>query len=144
MNEYVIRITGEYDMIVLTPPIIEALMQKIYNSNIKELVVPAGEILTRGYMEYLARVFLANPEINKSKTKMQAAYDMIADQIDKLKIDTEKCFDRVSFTGETKDGYFNVNTNEMFYMLIKQKKPALSYSYKGLNGKNIKITLIYQ
>ena len=60
---------------------------------------------------------------------------MIAEQIDKLKIDTQKCFDDVSFSEEKQDGQFNLNTNEKFYMLIKQKNSTFSYSYRDLDGK---------
>lgn len=73
-------------------------------------------------------------EIDQSKTDIQAAYDMIAEQIDKLKIDTQKCFDDVSFSEEKQDGQFNLNTNEKFYMLIKQKNSTFSYFYREITN----------
>ena len=144
MKEYIIKITGEYEMLVLSPQMISLLIEKIEISDTKELVIPAEEILPQDYIEYLARVLSANFEIDQSKTDIQAAYDMLVKQIDKLKIDTQKCFDDVSFSEEKQDGQFNLNTNEKFYMLIKQKKSTFSYFYRGLDGKNIKLTLIYQ
>lgn len=144
MKEYIIKITGEYEMLVLSPQMISLLIEKIEISDTKELVIPAEEILPQGYIEYLARVLSTNLKSTSQRTDIQAAYDMIAEQIDKLKIDTQKCFDDVSFSEEKQDGQFNLNTNEKFYMLIKQKNSTFSYSYRGLDGKNIKLTLIYQ
>ena len=53
MKEYKIKITGEYDVIVLSPKMIALLIDKIRNSDTKEMVIPAEEILPQGYVEYL-------------------------------------------------------------------------------------------
>ena len=45
MKEYRIRITGKYDVIVLSPKMIAVLIEKICSSDTKELVIPAEEIL---------------------------------------------------------------------------------------------------
>lgn len=144
MKEYIIKITGEYEMLVLSPQMISLLIEKIEMSDSKELVISAEEILPQGYIEYLAHALSANFEIDQSKTDIRAAYDMVAEQIDKLEIDTQKCFDDVSFLEEKQDGRFDLNTNEKFYMLVKQKNSIFLYSYRGLEGEYIKLTLIYQ
>lgn len=91
MKEYIIKITGEYEMLVLSPQMISLLIEKIEMSDSKELVISAEEILPQGYIEYLAHALSANFEIDQSKTDIRAAYDMVAEQIDKLEIDTQKC-----------------------------------------------------
>lgn len=144
MNEYIIRITGEYDIIVLTPQMIKTLIQKIHNSDTRELMIPESEILTRVYVEYLARVLSANFEMDQSKADIQAAYEMIANQINRLKVSSSNCFDEVCCLEENQNRQFSLNTNEKFYMLIKQKNPVFFYSYKDPYGKDIKLTLIYQ
>ena len=48
MKEYKIKITGKYDVIVLSPKMIAALIDKIRSSDTKELVIPAEEILPQG------------------------------------------------------------------------------------------------
>lgn len=144
MKEYIIKITGEYEMLVLSPQMISLLIEKIEISDSKELVISAEEILPQGYIEYLAHVLSVNFEIDQSKTDIRAVYDMVAEQIDKLEIDTQKCFDDVSFLEEKQDGRFDLNTNEKFYMLVKQKNSIFLYSYRGLEGEYIKLTLIYQ
>lgn len=78
MKEYKIKITGEYDVIVLSPKMIALLIDKIRNSDTKEMVIPAEEILPQGYVEYLNRVLDANTEIAKTLPN-RSAYTLIAE-----------------------------------------------------------------
>ncbi len=138
--EYTIRIIGEYDILVLSPQMIAQLIRKIKTSDSKELVISAEEILPQGYSEYLAHVIESNLDIHQENE----VYKIIAGQIDKLKINEKKCFDKVGFTTEPNDIHFMLDTNDYFYMLVKEKKSSFSYVYKELNGKSVKVTLIYQ
>ena len=140
IHEYTIRIIGEYDILVLSPQMIAQLIRKIKTSDSKELVISAEEILPQGYSEYLAHVIGSNLDIHQENE----VYKIIAGQIDKLKINEQKCFDKVGFTTEPNDIQFMLDTNDYFYMLVKEKKSSFSYVYKELNGKSVKVTLIYQ
>ncbi len=119
---------------------IAQLIRKIKTSDSKELVISAEEILPQGYSEYLAHVIGSNLDIHQENE----VYKIIAGQIDKLKINEQKCFDKVGFTTEPNDIHFMLDTNDYFYMLVKEKKSSFSYVYKELNGKSVKVTLIYQ
>ncbi len=138
--EYTIRIIGEYDILVLSPQMIAQLIRKIKISDSKELVISAEEILPQGYSEYLTHVIESNLDIHQENE----VYKIIAGQIDKLKVNEQKCFDKVGFTTEPNDIHFMLDTNDYFYMLVKEKKSSFSYVYKELNGKSVKVTLIYQ
>ena len=119
IHEYTIRIIGEYDILVLSPQMIAQLIRKIKTSDSKELVISAEEILPQGYSEYLAHVIGSNLDIHQENE----VYKIIAGQIDKLKINEQKCFDKVGFTTEPNDIHFMLDTNDYFYidktMLIK-------------------------
>lgn len=141
MKEYLIRITGEYDIIVLTPHMIETLMQKIHSSDTKELVIPAEEILPQGYIEYLARVLSANFDIKTTEDDRSAVYSMVAEQMEGLKLDMQTCFEEVRFSEQTVNRELSLNTDKTVYMLIRRKAPSLSYIYKGLDGRDIRVTL---
>ena len=91
----------------------------------------AGEILSQGYSQYLARVIETNLDIYQEN----GVYKIIAEQIDRLKINEQKCFDKAEFTTEPDDVHFTLDTNDYFYMLVKEKKSRFSYVYKELNGK---------
>ena len=82
--EYTIRITGNQDILVLSPQIIGMLIEKIRCSDTKELIIPADELLPQGYAEYLERVMQTN-NIEKNIGR-QDAYDLTAKQIGMLKV----------------------------------------------------------
>ena len=74
--EYTIRITGNQDILVLSPQIIGTLIEKIRCSDTKELIIPADELLPQGYAEYLERVMQIN-DIGKNAGR-QDVYDLTA------------------------------------------------------------------
>ncbi len=129
--EYTIRMIGEYDILVLSPQMIAQLIENIKTSDSKELVISAGEILPQEYAEYLAHVMETNLDIHQEN----GVYKIIAEQMDKLKINEQKCFDKVELTTEPNDIQFMLDTNDYFYMLVKEKKSSFSYVYKELNCK---------
>lgn len=120
--EYTIRMVGEYDIFVLSPQMIARLIEKIKTSDSKELVISAQELLPQGYAQYLARVMEANLDIQQEN----GVYKIIAEQIDKLMINEKKCFDKVELTTKPNDIQLRLDTNDDFYMLVKEKKARFS------------------
>ncbi len=74
MKEYKIKITGEYDVLVLSPKMIAGLIDKIRGSDTREIVIPAEEIFPQGYEEYLNRVLEANAEVARTKTGRKSVF----------------------------------------------------------------------
>lgn len=139
MKEYRIKITGKYDVIVLSPNMIARLIDKIRGSDTKEIVIPAEEILPQGYTEYIKRVMQTNsiqPHIGRKNV-----YDLTAKQIRLLKIDEERCFDKVDVDMPDDTANFNLETNEKFFMLTKQSSSRFICSYE--NENEIAVTLRY-
>lgn len=144
MYEYIITITGDYDILVLSPQMVAQLIEKVKNSDTKKMVIPAEEIIPQGYAEYLLHVLEANPQICQSNNCADNVYELITNQIEKLKVNQHQCFDKVNFSNRKKTVKFMLSTNENFYVLVKQEKSSFLYSYKDLDGENSKVTLIYQ
>lgn len=142
MKEYRIKITGKYDVIVLSPKMIAVLIEKIRNSDTKELVIPAEEILPQGYAQYLARVLEANMEIAKSLPN-RSAYTLIAEQIKKLQFNEKDCFERVGVREPNSSPQFDVDASEEFFIVTKQENSQFHYSFKSENGEKISIVLEY-
>ena len=92
MCEYSIRITGNHDILVLSPQIIGTLIEKIRCSDTKELIIPADELLPQGYVEYLESVMQTN-NIEKNIGR-QDVYDLTAKQVGMLKVKRQQCFDK--------------------------------------------------
>ena len=143
-KEYKIRITGEYDILILSPEMITMLIKRVRNSNTKEFVIPAEEILPQGYAEYLVRVLGANMGTKQPNADLQEIYKLIAEQIKKLSVNQQKCFSRVNLCERQYQTQFNLNASETFYMLVKQGVSSFTYVYKDLDDKEIRLTLLYQ
>ena len=64
-------------------------------------------------------------------------------EIEKLQVNNENCFDNVKVTESSKNTRFDIDTNEKFYMLVKQKENRFKYVYKNENGEEISVLLEY-
>lgn len=126
--EYTIRITGNQDILVLSPQIIGRLIEKIRCSDTKELIIPADELLPQGYAEYLERVMQTN-NIEKNIGR-QDAYDLTAKQIGMLKVKRQQCFDKAKAETTENATQFNLETNESFFLLTKQSDSRFVCDYE--------------
>lgn len=142
MKEYVIKIKGNYDILIINPKMISNLITKISQADTKELTVSADEIIPEKYVEYLSRVLKANIETTKVLQTINP-YELIAKEIEKLQVNNENCFDNVKVTGNNENTSFDIDTNEKFYMLIKEKDNQFKYVYKNENGEEISVLLEY-
>lgn len=137
--EYTIRITGEHDILVLSPKIIGTLLEKIRYSDTRELIIPAEELLPQGYTEYLERVMQTNG-IGTNIGK-QDVYDLTAKQIGMLKVKQRKCFDKATAETTENAAQFNIETNRDFFLLTKQSDSRFLCDYG--NGEKIMVSLKY-
>ena len=142
MKEYKIKIKGNYDILIINPKMISNLIAKVNQSDSKELTVSADEILPEKYLEYLSRVLKANVETTKALQTINP-YELIAKEIEKLQVNNENCFDNVKVTESSKNTRFDIDTNEKFYMLVKEKENRFKYVYKNENGEEISVLLEY-
>ncbi len=142
MKEYKIKIKGNYDILIINPKMISNLIAKVNQSDSKELTVSADEILPEKYVEYLSRVLKANVETTKALQTINP-YELIAKEIEKLQVNNENCFDNVKVTENNENTSFDIDTNEKFYMLIKEKDNQFKYVFKNENGEEISVLLEY-
>lgn len=142
MKEYVIKTKGNYDILIINPKMISNLITKISQADTKELTVSADEILPEKYVDYLSRVLKANIETTKALQTINP-YELIAKEIEKLQVNNENCFDNVKVTENNENTSFDIDTNEKFYMLIKEKDNQFKYVYKNENGEEISVLLEY-
>lgn len=142
MREYKIKITGEYDVIVLSPKMIAGLIDKIRASDTRELIIPAKEILPQGYAEYLNRFLEANAEFAGSLSDRNA-YALIAGQMQNMQFEEKDCFERVDVTEPEEAPQFDVEASEDFYIVTKQKNSQFRYTFRNENGEEVSIILEY-
>lgn len=137
--EYRIRITGDYDILVLSPQIIGTLLEKIRCSDTKELTIPAEELLPQGYVEYLECVMQTNG-VGKNIGR-QDVYDLTAKQIGRLKVKQRQCFDKADTVTTDNAPQFNLEASENFFLLTKQSDSRFICDYE--NGEKIAVSLRY-
>ena len=128
MREYRIRITGEYDVLVVSPRMLERLIARIRQSDSRELVIPAEEILPPGYTDYLSRVLEANGEQDGEKSG-QNVYDVLAGQIENLKVEEDPCFAwRRSFRERSRERGRSLTwrPGNSFFFLQSRKIPSFA------------------
>ncbi len=142
MKEYRIKITGEYDVIVLSPKMIALLIDKIRGADTKELIIPAEEILPQGYAEYLSRFLAANAEVAENLMHRNA-YSLIAEQIGKMQFDDKDCFDSVEAKEIESNPQLDVEASEDFYVVTKQENSQFRYTFQNADGEEINIVLEY-
>ena len=58
-----------------------------------------------------------------------------------MQVNNENCFDNVKVTENNENTSFDIDTNEKFYMLIKEKDNQFKYVYKSENGEEISVLL---
>ena len=138
MKEYKITITGKYDMIMLSPKMIAALIDKIRSSDTKELVIPAEDILPQGYAEYLTRVLEANTEVAKVLPSRNA-YTLIADQMRKMQFNEKDCFDSVEVIKTESNPSLDMEASKDFFIVTKQENSQFRYVFQGENGEEISV-----
>lgn len=137
--EYKIRITGNQEILVLSPKIIGTLIEKIRCSDTKELIIPADELLPQGYAEYLERVMQIN-DIRKNVGR-QDVYDLTAKQIGMLKVEQQKCFGKAVAETVENTAQFNLEASGDFFLLTKQSDSRFICDYE--NGEKILVSLKY-
>ena len=142
MKEYKIKITGEYDVLVLSPKMIAGLIDKIRGSDTREIVIPAEEIFPQGYAEYLNRVLEANAEVAKNLPD-RSAYTWIAEQMQNMQFDEKDCFDRACVTELEQSSLLDMETSEAFYIVTKLEQNQFRYAFQNENGEEVSILLEY-
>lgn len=138
--DYTIRINGEFGFVILPPHMIERLIHKIRNSHTQELAIPAEELLSRGYAEYLSRVLEANASIAGSFPYRNAC-SLMAGQIKKLQCNEQDCFYDVKVKSPENNPLFDMETMENFYIVTKDENSRFCYAFQGEHGEEVNIVL---
>ena len=136
--EYKIKIVCESDMIVISPKIIASTIEKVRNADSKEIKIPVEELFPQEYVKYLVCVLRANMQIEPQKISLLEIYGLLAEQIEALQINYQRCFDNVYLCRYQCNIQLDLSVSEMFYMLIKEKMSKFFYIYKDLEGNETK------
>lgn len=141
MVEYRIKITGNRDMIVLSPKMIALLVEKIKQSKTKELVIPVEEILPPGYVEYLTNVMNVNFAEDDYSYCEEDIYQLAVERLRTLEADERQCFGDIQVIADGPVLRFEVETNQEFFIMTKQSENCFVCIYG--EGEKTQVVLTY-
>ncbi len=141
-TEHKIRITGEYDLLVLSPAIITCLLKQVKLSDAGKFVISAKAIFPPGYADYLKHVITANLNMPCTNHDMKKICQMIVQQVSDLTVDQQKCFEKVSFNKRRSLVQFHLNASRTLYLLVMQKNSIFTYVYRDMEQKEVELVLL--
>ncbi len=141
-TEHKIRMTGEYEIFVLSPDMITRLLKQVKLSDAGKFVIPVRAIVPPGYKGYLSHVIRTNLNIPRTNHDRKRICQLIAEQISKLTVDQEKCFDRVDYCERQTCAHFYINASQTLYLLVTQKNSIFTYVYRNMEQKEVRLVLL--
>lgn len=127
MDEYNLYLAGECGLLILSPEMVEFLIDRIYLSDTKALHIPGEELISREYEDYLVGVIRANRQYRPVWKEAQKVYGLAAGQIRMLRVNQLRCFQRVRVRRGKEGWVFLLYTNEVFFRLVQQRGSCFRY-----------------
>ena len=144
--EYRITFSGQGEFLIISPRILNTLIEKIHNSGKLELSIQVGDIMSESYREYILNVINSNREdsyfcfsnIPENPITMKQLYQITEEQMKNLDIGKEKCFERIRLL-EKKGKLLEINCSEVFWIACQDSESVFIYQYA--NGMEEKILI---
>ena len=103
MIVYKLKFVGDGEFIIISPPILRRLIEKVKKSSEKELTVEFDHLFPRPYQEYLLNVINSNSDepyfsyeyIPKVLLDQNDLFKIAEHQLEEMKIEDVNCFDTV-------------------------------------------------
>lgn len=139
MKEYRLSIVGVEDFVVISPMVLEMLMQKIKESPNLNMEIPVESIMPPGFTQYLVNVLNSNRENERFRFKQisdtplgkEHIYKIIEYQMNSLQIEKAECFERFTLIVEGSNDKYNygIETDDSFFCICKDEKSKFVYVY---------------
>ena len=124
---------GEF--IIISPPILHRLIEKVKMSSEKELSVDIDRLFPRSYQEYLLNVINSNSDepyfsyeyITKTPLDQEDLFKIAEHQLEDIKIEDVNCFDTVRLL-EKRGHVLELNCSNGFWIACKNSEAVFQYS----------------
>ena len=131
--EYRITFSGQGEFLIISPRILNTLIEKIHNSGKLELSIQVGDIMSESYREYILNVINSNREdsyfcfsnIPENPITMKQLYQITEEQMKNLDIGKGKLLE--------------INCSEVFWIACQDSESVFLYQYA--NGMEEKIVI---
>lgn len=149
MKEYKVSITGITDFIIISPEVLRLLLEKIKDSVTLNIEIPAEYIMPMKFAEYIKAVINVNrdktqfrfKQITEDEISMIDIYSILEYQMQNLKIDKEKCFEKFTLLAEHSEGKYSfaVESNKTFFYICQDEESRFTYMFP--DGRQERIIL---
>lgn len=134
MIVYRLKFAGDGEFIILSPSILRRLIGKVRKSPLKELSVDMDRLFPGTYQEYLLNVINGNSGepyfsyqyLAKAPLEQKDLFKIAEHQLDRMKIETENCFDAVRLP-EEKGNVLELNCSSVFWTACKNSEAVFEY-----------------
>ena len=135
MIVYKLKFVGDGELIIISPPILHRLIEKVKMSSEKELSVDIDRLFPRSYQEYLLNVINSNSDepyfsyeyITKTPLYQKDLFKIAEHQLEDIKIEDVNCFDTVRLL-EKRGHVLELNCSNGFWIACKNSEAVFQYS----------------
>ena len=135
MIVYKLKFVGDGEFIIISPPILRRLIEKVKKSSEKELTVEFDHLFPRPYQEYLLNVINSNSDepyfsyeyIPKVLLDQNDLFKIAELQLEEMKIEDVICFDTVRLL-KKRGNVLEMNCSNSFWTACKNPEAVFQYS----------------
>lgn len=135
MIVYKLKFVGDGELIIISPPILRRLIEKVKKSSEKELTVEFDYLFPRPYQEYLLNVINSNSDepyfsyeyIPKVLLDQNDLFKIAEHQLEEMKIEDVNCFDTVRLL-KKRGNVLEMNCSNSFWIACKNSEVVFQYS----------------
>lgn len=137
MQEYMLKIDGREDFVIITPQMLSNLISRIRDLPERELVVAVREIIPGGLEEYLEKVINTNrytapcfrySHILEDPITKKGLHRILRQQLEVMEMDRTACFQSIvladTINGEAE---FDIACTEPFFWACKDSRVRFIY-----------------
>lgn len=146
MLVYKLKFAGDGDLIILSPMILHRLIEKVKNSQRKELCVDMDRLFPRTYQEYLLKVINSNSDkpyffydyITKEPLDQKDLFKIAEHQLGEMKLGDEACFDTVRLL-KKRGKVLELDCSKIFWIACKNSEAVFQYCHPDGTMEIIKV-----
>ena len=135
MIVYKLKFVGDGELIIISPPILRRLIEKVKKSSEKELTVEFDRLFPSPYQEYLLNVINSNSDepyfsyeyIPKVLLDQNDLFKIAEHQLEEMKIEDVNCFDTVRLL-KKRGNVLEMNCSNSFWTACKNSEAVFQYS----------------
>ena len=139
MIVYKLKFVGDGEFIIISPPILRRLIEKVKKSSEKDLTVEFDHLFPRPYQEYLLNVINSNSDepyfsyeyIPKVLLDQNDLFKIAEHQLEEMKIEDVNCFDTVRLL-KKRGNVLEMNCSNSFWTACKNSEACFSTAIRTL------------